>query len=316
MKQALPLATDRIAIIGAGHVGATTAYALMLRALSREIVLIDTDEALARSEAEDISDANALARPARIFAGNFADCASARIVVLTAGAATHGKESRLDVATRSAQIVRSCVSQLASAGFSGVLVVSANPVDLMALAAWRASGLAASQVIGTGTLLDSMRMRQEIAALLRVAPGSVTGMVLGEHGDSEVSVLSSVRIGGLPIDRYSATGAGLDGEKLAASVRAAAYRIISGKGYTSFGVATAAVRICEAILRAENTILPVSTLLTGQFGLSDIYLSLPCVLGAGGVERVLLPDLTAAEEAALRHSGAVLQQASGALTTK
>ena len=299
--------SDRIAVIGAGHVGAATAYALMLRGLFPEIVLIDADEALANAEAADILDANALARPAHVFAGGYAEAASARIAVLTAGAATHGSESRLSVARRSAAIVTACVAQLMDAGFDGILVVAANPVDVMAWTAFRRSGLPAARVIGTGTLLDTCRLRQEIAHRLNVAPGSVDGMVLGEHGDSEVAVLSSIRIGGLSLERF-APGI-LDGEKLARDVRDAAYAIITGKGYTSFGIATAAVRICEAIIRDEKMVLPLSSLRTGEFGLSDLYLSLPCIVGAGGIERVVLPELNAIETAALLGSASAIREA-------
>ena len=261
----------RIAVIGAGHVGATTAYALMLRGLFPEIVLIDSNATQAAAEAEDISDASALARPARIFAGSYSDAASACIAVLTAGAATHGSQSRLDVASKSAAVVRSCVTELVHAGFSGIIVVATNPVDLMAYAALKRSELPAARVIGTGSLLDSCRMRQEIANRLHIAPTSVDGVVLGEHGDSEVAVLSSFRVGGLPLERF-APGE-IDSGQIARDVGEAAYRIIAGKGYTSFGIATAAVRICEAIIRDEHVVLPVSSLLTGQFGISDIFIS-------------------------------------------
>lgn len=299
--------TDRIAIIGAGHVGATTAYAMMLRGVFPEIVLIDENEALARAEAADISDANALARPARIFAGNYADAAPARIAVITAGAATHGSETRLSVASRSAAIVKSCAEKLAAAGFKGILVVAANPVDLMAQTALRASGLPPKRVIGTGTLLDSCRLRQEIATKLRVAPGSVEGFVLGEHGDSEVAILSSLRVGGQALELF-APGS-IDGPRLATDVRDAGYDIIAGKGHTSFGIATAAVRICEAIVRDERVILPISSLLTGQFGISGLYLSLPCLVGAEGIEQILVPELTEVETKALLASAAVVRDA-------
>lgn len=299
--------TDRIAIIGAGHVGATTAYAMMLRGVFPEIVLIDENEALARAEAADISDANALARPARIFAGNYADAAPAQIAVITAGAATHGSETRLSVASRSAAIVKSCAEKLAAAGFKGILVVAANPVDLMAQTALRASGLPPKRVIGTGTLLDSCRLRQEIATKLQVAPGSVEGFVLGEHGDSEVAMLSSLRVGGQALELF-APGS-IDGPRLATDVRDAGYDIIAGKGHTSFGIATAAVRICEAIVRDERVILPVSSLLTGQFGISGLYLSLPCLVGAEGIEQILVPELTEVETKALLTSAAVVRDA-------
>jgi len=305
-------ARERVVIIGAGHVGATAAYALMLRALFREIVLIDSDQDLAAAEAADLADANALARPAAIWAGSYADTALAKVAVITAGAPTHGSESRLSVAAASAAIVADCVDQLAAAGFSGVLVVASNPVDLMALVASRRANLPSSRVIGTGTLLDSARLLQTLAVRLRVSASSIEGLVLGEHGDSEVCAFSTVRIGGVSLDGFAGTD-GIDHDATAEEVRTAAYAIVSGKGYTSFGVATAIVRICEAIIRDEQAVLPVSTLLTGQFGLTDVYLSLPCVLGASGVERVLTPDLTPTEIKSLLASAAVLKAAKASL---
>ncbi len=307
----MPHPHPSIAIIGAGHVGATAAYALMLRALFREIVLIDSDPALAAAEAADISDANALARPTSIRAGTYADAARARIAVVTAGAATHGDESRLAVASRSAAIVEGCVAQLMAAGFDGVLLIASNPVDLMAQRALAVSGLPASRVIGTGTLLDSSRLRQTLAAALTVAPASVDAFVIGEHGDSEVAAFSSARVAGLSLDAFADPDP--NRAAIGEQVRTAAYRIIAGKGYTSWGVATAIVRICEAIVRDERVALPVSTLLAGELGVSGVYLSLPCILGAGGVERVLVPELSEVEAAAFRASGEVVREAGAGL---
>ncbi|MDB5684560.1 MAG: lactate dehydrogenase [Sphingomonas bacterium] len=304
-----PATGGRVAIIGAGHVGATAAYALMLRALFREIVLVDSNFALAEAEAADLSDANALARPAHIWAGTYADVAGAQIAVITAGAATHGSESRLSVAARSAIIVDQCVADMIAAGFDGLILVAANPVDLMALVAFRRAGLPAARVIGTGTLLDTSRLRQNLAHRLGLAPGVIDGVVLGEHGDTEVVAFSALRIGGLDLDGFESGGERLDRVIVAGEIRDAGYKIIAGKGHTSFGVATAIVRICETIVRDERTVLPVSTLLTGQFGIADLYLSLPCILGAGGVDRILLPDLSDGEQAALLSSAAALRRA-------
>lgn len=300
---------SRIAIIGAGHVGATAAYALMLRALVSEIVLIDSNISLAKAEAADIADANALARPARIFAGDYGDVTTAAIAIITAGAATHGRESRLSVLSRSAVIVGECVTSLMVAGFTGVIIVAANPVDIMVNVAFRKAGLPAHRIIGTGTLLDSGRLRQSLAEKLDVAPSAITGLVLGEHGDSEVAAFSSVRVGGLALDNFTSDSPALDQDTVAKKVRDAGYRILAGKGYTSFGVATAIVRICEAILRDERAVLPVSALLTGEFGITDLFLSLPCVLGANGVERILVPELSSAEQSALHRSAEVIRQA-------
>jgi len=304
---------ERVAIIGVGHVGATTAYALMLRALFREIVLIDSNSALAEAEAADLSDANALARPARIWAGSYADAASARIAIITAGLATHGEETRLSVASQSAAIVTDCVRQLAQAGFGGVLVVAANPVDLMTHVAFRHAGLPVPMTRPTGTLLDSSRLRQALAAELVVAPSSVEGLVLGEHGDSEVAAFSTVRIGGLTLEGFADAGMTPNHVEIAEHVRRAGYRIVAGKGYTSFGVATATVRICEAIVRDEKAVLPVSTRLDGQFGVAGVFLSLPCILGKAGVERILAPDLTADEQLSLVASADLLRVALASL---
>lgn len=300
---------QRIAIIGAGHVGATAAYALMLRALVREVVLIDEDAARAVAEAADLSDANALARPARIWAGDYGDAANAQIAVLTAGAATHGDESRLAVAARSSAIVTSCVRALVEKGFSGILLVAANPVDLMSLVAFRVSGFQAARVFGTGTLLDSARLRQALAAALKIAPASIEGLVLGEHGDSEVVAHSTIRVGGLPLSAFADGRVGLNFKSIADTVRGAGYRIIEGKGYTSFGIATAIVRICEAIVRDEHSVLPVSAFIAAELGIPDLYLSLPCVIGARGVERVISLDLPAGELAALHASATALRTA-------
>ena len=186
---------------------------------------------------------------------------------------------------------------------------------VMAHVAFSRAGLPSNQVIGTGTLLDSSRLQQALASRLDVAPNTIEAVVIGEHGDSEVAVFSTVRIGGIPLSQF-APDETQHSAKLADDVRTAGYRIIEGKGYTSFGVATAIVRICEAVLRNERTVLPVSTLLTGQFGLSDFYLSLPCILGENGVERTLLPELDENEFAVLRSSGEKIQMALARLKSK
>ena len=227
-------------------------------------------------------------------------------VVITAGATTHGEESRLSVAGRSAAIVADCARRVVEAGFGGVMIVASNPVDAMAQVAQRASGLPVGQVIGTGTLLDSARFRRRLADRLGVAPVSVEGQVLGEHGDSEVAVFSGVRIGGVTLDQFRG-GAVLDRAELAHETMRAGYAINYGKGHTSYGVATAIVRLCEAVRRDEQVVLPVSTLAHGECGVAGVYLSLPCVIGALGVSRVLAPDLDAEERAALQASAAVLQ---------
>jgi L-lactate dehydrogenase len=298
----------RVVIVGAGHVGGTTAFALMLRGLFAEIVLIDRDSDLAEAQAIDVADAGALTRPARIRAGDYADTAGADILVLTAGAASHGDESRLSLAGRSAVIVRSCIEQAMAAGFAGIVIVASNPVDAMAQVAQQTSGLPPARVIGTGTLLDSMRLRQRIAAAAGFAPSAVDGVVLGEHGDSEVAALSTVRVGGLTLDELP-DAQRPDPAGLAEAVRTAGYRIMSGKGHTAFGVATATVRICEAVVRDERAVLPISTRVDGSYGIDGVYLSLPCVIGRAGVIATLTPALSTAEKEALRRSAETIRHA-------
>jgi L-lactate dehydrogenase len=299
--------SSRIAIVGAGNVGATAAYALMLRGLFSEIVLIDRDAKRAEAQAIDIADANAIARPARVWAGDYADVRDASVLVLTAGAATHGDETRVSIAAKSATIVRDCVAQAMAAGFDGILVVAANPVDAMAQVAQAGAGLPAGRVIGTGTLLDSNRLRKRIADHLGIAPGAVEAMVLGEHGDSEVMAWSTARIGGVALQDYPGAER-LDRDAIGRDVMRAGYTINHGKGYTSYGVATAIVRICEAIVRDERMVLPVSTLVDGHYGLDELYLSLPCLIGSAGVLQVLTPELTAKEQEALHASAATLRE--------
>ncbi|MBB5716883.1 L-lactate dehydrogenase [Sphingomonas aerophila] len=299
--------SSRIAIVGVGNVGATAAYSLMLRGLFAEIVLIDHAPERAAAEATDIADANAISQPVRIWAGDYADVRDASILVITAGAATKDGEPRTAIAGKSAVIVRDCVRQAMDAGFNGILVVASNPADAMTQVAQATSGLSPERVIGTGTLLDSNRFRKRIADQLAIAPGAVEALVLGEHGDSEVMAYSTVRIGGMDLDGYLGEQ-GFDRAAIAHDVMRAGYTISDGKGYTSFGVATAITRICEAIHRDERVILPVATMLRGQYGIDGIYLSLPCLIGAGGVLRVLTPALTTDEQSALLASADVLRQ--------
>ncbi|RZL28536.1 MAG: L-lactate dehydrogenase [Sphingomonas sp.] len=299
--------SSRIAIVGAGNVGATAAYALMLRGLFAEIVLIDHTAERAAAQAADIADANAIVQPVRIWGGNYADVRDAGILVITAGASTGDGEPRTAVAGKSAAIMRECVQQAMDAGFDGTIIVSSNPADAMAQVAQATSRLPPERVIGTGTLLDSNRLRKRVADRIGVAPATVEAFVLGEHGDSEVIAYSTVRIGGITLDAWLGEQA-FDRDQVAEEVVRAGYAISDGKGHTAFGVASAIARICEAVHRDERVVLPVSTLTTGQYGIDGVYLSLPCLVGAGGVLRVLTPELSGDEQAALRASAEVLRE--------
>jgi L-lactate dehydrogenase len=299
---------NRIAIIGCGHVGSTSAYALLQSGLAREIVLIDYDAQRAEGEAMDLQHAVALARPVRIWAGGYDDTGKADIAVIAAGVGGRAGESRLDLLGRNAVVVRQCLDRLIECGFSGVVLMTTNPVDILAQIAQEHSALPLQRVIGSGTVLDSARLRAMIGEALGVEARSIHAHIIGEHGDSEIAAWSAAHIAGTPLLDYRAPGVELDFDDLLRRVRRAAPDIIERKGYTSFAIASCVVRICEAILRDEHTVLPVSTMMAGQYGIEGIYMSLPCIVGRAGVERVIALPLDEAEQNGLRASADVLRR--------
>lgn len=302
-------AGDSIAIIGSGHVGSTCAYALMLRGVARELILLDSDAAAAEAEAMDLQHAVPMTRPVRVRAGDYRDAAKASIVVIAAGVGGEPGESRLDLLARNATVVRECMTALAAESFTGIVLMTTNPVDVLAQVAYETSGFPAHRVIGSGTLLDSARLRAMLGEELGVEARSVHAYIIGEHGDSEIAAWSSASIAGVPLPQYAQDGQLVDPIAMLERVRHAAPDIIRTKGYTSFAIASCVTRICEAIMRDEHSVLPVSTLLTGQHGITGVYLSLPCVVGRAGVERVIEIPLNDGEHAGLHASAAVLQRA-------
>lgn len=307
-----PAHPTRIAVVGAGAVGSTFAFALLLSGLTSEIVLVDVNEAKAEGEAMDLMHAVPFARTARVWAGEIADCRDAAVTVLTAGAAQRPGESRMDLVTRNAAIVRGLVPAIAEANPDGILLVATNPVDVLSYLAWRLSGLPAERVIGSGTILDTARFRMLLADHYTVDPRSVHAFIAGEHGDSEVPVWSSANIAGMPLADFGrATELGHDPaalDAIFADTRDAAYQIIERKGATYYAVAAGLVRIVQAILRDEHTVLSVSSLIRDLHGISDVYLSLPAIVGRDGIERILPLPLSEDEVAGLRRSATVLRE--------
>ena len=298
----------RVSVVGCGHVGATSAYALLTRGVAREVVLLDLDERRAEGEAMDLQQAAALARPVEVRAGDWSDAAASAVVVVAAGVGGRPGESRLDLLGRNVVVVRDVMEKLLSRNFGGILLMTTNPVDVLAQFAQESSGLPAARVIGSGTVLDSARLRALLGQSLGVEPRSVHAHVIGEHGDSEIAAWSSARVAGVPLKEFC-EGAGLecpDFEEVLGRVRRAAPDIIERKGYTSYAIASCVARICEAVLRDEHSVLPVSTRLTGQYGITDVYLSLPCVVGRAGVERVIEIPLDERERDGLRASADLL----------
>jgi L-lactate dehydrogenase len=305
--------TDKVAIVGAGRVGSTFAYALASSGLVRDIVLIDKDTARAEGEAMDIAQAVPFHRPVRVRAGEPADTAGAVVTVITAGAAQQPGETRPALLQRNVQVMRPLVEAIVRANPSGLLLVATNPVDALTFCALKASGLPPGQVMGSGTVLDSARLRSELSLHYGVDARNVHAYVLGEHGDSEVVAWSAATLGNVRLLDYCAmTGMDCGLHEMRAideRVRNAAYEIIRRKGATNFAIAAALTRIVEAVVRDEASVLTVSTLLTGEYGIEQVCLSLPAVVGRSGVLRVLPVPLQADEVTGIRNSAAAIRSA-------
>jgi L-lactate dehydrogenase len=305
----MPSSRTRISIIGCGHVGTTCAHALLQTRLVREIVLLDDAEDLARGEAMDLQQSVPLGMPATIFAGTYKDAAASSIVVLTVGAPGKFSGSRLDMLAENVSIIRSCVEKLKAENFNGVLLLTTNPVDVLTFVAQKEAGLPAGQVIGSGTLIDTERLGSILGEKLNVEARSVSAAVIGEHGDSSVAVWSAAQVAGIPLAFYPGADTLPSQQDLLTSVHHAGPEVTALKGNTRFAIAACVTRICEAILRDERSVLLVSTLLTGQYGLHDVCLSTPCIVGECGVESILELHLNEAEQKSLEASAAVLQHA-------
>jgi L-lactate dehydrogenase len=312
-----PAHPTRIAVVGAGAVGSTFAFGLLLSGLASEIVLSDANERKAEGEAMDLMHAVPFARTARVWSGPVEDCRGAAVTVIAAGAAQKPGETRLDLVQKNAAIFRQLVPRIAEANPDGIILVATNPVDVLSYLTYRIAGLPASRVIGSGTILDTARFRMLLAEHYGVDPRSVHAHIAGEHGDSEVPVWSSANIAGMPIGDFGAS-AGIEHDDAALreifeGTRDAAYQIIERKGATYYAVAAGLVRIVEAILRDQRTVLSVSSLIGDYYGIDDVYLSLPAIVGRRGVEKTLRLGLSAEEASGLRRSAGLLREMNGAL---
>lgn len=301
----------RIAVVGAGRVGSTFAYTLAASGLAREIVVVDADADRAEGEAMDILQSVPFHRPVDVRSGALADTAGALVTVITAGAAQQPGEPRTALLQRNVDVLRDIVQAVVRFNPRGLLLVATNPVDALTFAALQLSGLPPGRVIGSGTALDSARLRAELSAHYGVDPRNVHAYVLGEHGDSEFVAWSTASLGNMGLREYCAltgmTCTDADMAAIAERVRRAAYEIIRRKGATSFAIAAALTRIVEAVVRDEASVLTVSTLLQGEYGIRDVCLSLPAIVGREGVRRVLPVPLARAEEAALRRSAEAIR---------
>lgn len=303
----------KISIVGAGFVGSTIAYSMTMRGTASEIVLVDVNNKRAEGEAMDIEHGMPFLATTEIHAGGYADTKNSDIVVITAGTNQKPGETRMDLISRNAAIMRDVVSQVAPQSPNALLVIVSNPVDVMTRVAQEVSGFDPKHVIGSGTNLDSARFRHILGQKFGVDSKNIHGYILGEHGDSEFAAWSMVNIAGMNINEASDKFGGVMQDKdyltIADDVRNAAYEVINRKGATYYGIAASATRICEALLRDEKSILPLSVRLNGEYGVSGVYLSLPAVIGCDGVEKVIAPNISEEETGKLRNSASILADA-------
>jgi L-lactate dehydrogenase len=301
----------KVVVVGAGQVGSTFAYAMLLEGVVGEIVLIDINRERAEGEAMDLNHAVPLSHSIRIRVGDYPDCAGADIVAIAAGVSQRPGESRVELLQRNAAIFRQIVPRITAHNGDGILLVATNPVDVLSYVAWKVSGFPPQRVIGSGTVLDTARFRYLLGQHLGVDPRSVHAYIVGEHGDSEVPVWSLANVGGMRLDGFCAQhGCELTPDvkgQLFGQTRDAAYEIINRKGATYYAVAVGLLRIAEAILRDQRTVLSVSSLVPGYYGIDDVYLSLPAVVARQGVQDVLHLGLSIGETEDLRRSAAMLR---------
>jgi L-lactate dehydrogenase len=309
----------RVAIVGTGFVGSTTAYALLLSKTPAEIVLINRDERRANGHVQDLRDAEVFSHTTRVVAGQFDDCCSADVIIITAGVSQSGQRSRLESLNETAAILKNLVLKVARCNPHGILLIASNPVDVLTYAAWKWSGLPPNRVIGSGTSLDTSRFRRRLAEHYGVASDNVHAYVIGEHGESQVPVTSSARIAGMSLGNFCRElGLPHDEDrlrKIANDTRATGLEIIRAKGATYYGIGTALARITGAILRDEHAVLTVSSLVPESTELGDVSLSLPTIITRDGVARVVSIPLDASERQALEASAETLKQHIAALKT-
>jgi L-lactate dehydrogenase len=308
----IPTSSSRkVSLVGTGLVGSSFAYALMIRGIASELVLIDANAEKAAGEMMDFNHGLSFTRPMKITTGGFADCAGSHIVVIAAGASQKPGESRLDLLARNASIFRQIVPEVVRHNPDGILLIATNPVDILTYVSVGVSGLPPGRVIGSGTILDTSRFRFLLGQYYGVDARSVHAYIIGEHGDSEIPVWSSASIGGVRLQEFAPLKnreyVQSDMDALFAQVRDAAYEIIRRKGSTYYAIGLGLLSIVAAILGDYRRVVSVSTLMSRQYGVSDMCLSLPCVVGAHGVEEILTLNLDPAEESGFRASAAKLK---------
>ena len=307
----------KAAIIGCGFVGAASAFCLMQSGLFSELVLLDADRDKAEGEALDVAHGIPFASPMKIYAGDYDDLTDAAIIIVTAGANQKPGETRLDLVQKNVGIFRSIIPEIAKRDYQGILLIVSNPVDILTYAAIKLSGMPEHLVIGSGTVLDTARFKYQLGEHLSIDPRSIHAFIIGEHGDSEIAAWSSANVSGIPIHDICEMRGFYHHEdamrEIAETVKNSAYEIIAKKKATYYGIAMSVRRICEAIVRNEKSILPLSVMLHGQYGLENVVLSMPAIVGSEGVETTVPIELNREEQEKLKQSAQALGKIAGQL---
>lgn len=302
----------KIAIIGCGFVGSACAFALMQSGLFSEMVLIDSNEERAEGEALDISHGLPFSKPMQIYSGTYDDITDAGIIAITAGAGQKPGESRLELVHKNVEIFKSIIPEISKRNYKGILLIVSNPVDIMTYTALKLSGLPSNQVFGSGTVLDTARLKYLLGEHLGVDARSVHAFILGEHGDSEIAAFSSANVSGIELKKFCDFACKTDKheeamKEIGEDVKLSAYEIIKKKGATYYGIAMSVRRICEAIILDQKSILPISCLQNGKNGIENVVLSMPMIVGKHGAERSVEISLSEEERQAIKSSADMLK---------
>lgn len=301
---------QKVVLVGDGAVGSSYAFALMQQGIAEELVIVDIMKERTEGDALDLEDAAPWTFNKNVYSGSYDDAKDADLVVITAGAPQKPGETRLDLVDKNLKIIKSIVSPIVESGFNGIFLVAANPVDILTMAVQKFSGFPKNRVFGSGTSLDTARLRMALAKKFNVSPEAVDAYILGEHGDSEFANFDEAQIGGRPLKVWAAE-AGIsdeDLEQILYETAHKAYEIINRKGATFYGIGTSLARITRAIFRDEKMVLPVGAWMDGQYGLNDIYIGTPAVIGANGVEAVVEATLSEEEAAKMAASAKTLKE--------
>lgn len=302
---------QKCAIIGCGFVGATIAFALTQKSLFSELVLIDSNHAKAEGEAMDLSHGLPFAHPMKVYAGDYKDIADCYLIIITAGTAQRPNETRLDMVHKNVEIFKSIIPNITKYNNSAILLVVSNPVDILTYCTIKLSGFPAGRVLGSGTVLDTARLKYHLGQQLCVDSRSIHAFIIGEHGDSELAVWSSANVSGIDLEDFHGLCSScreVSFNQTYENVRDSAYEVIERKGATYYGIAMAVTKIVLAIIRDEHSVLPVSGYVDGHYGLSDLCIGVPSIVGSNGIEKGLDIPLNEEENERLINSVKTLKK--------